>query len=179
VGNWTVNETSFKIERGNLVREETDAIAVPVGKDLYPDGPSAGAIFAEAPDRLQDELREVDTREPASVSKVASVGFPSDSIYFVAMQEKMAVDAPEEFLEDCWKNLLEAVASDSDIRTLSSMPLGLGDHDFPIDTVSRTGIRCIRDFSDLGDLDEVNIIVYDAIRYSSVERFGNELLNSE
>jgi hypothetical protein len=76
-------------------------------------------------------------------------------------------------------NLLGTASSDSDIRTLSSMPLGLGDHDFPINSVSRTAIQSIRNFSDINDLDEVNIVVYDAIQYSSVERFGNELLNPD
>lgn len=176
MGQWKLNGTDVKIVRGNIARDDADAIAVPVGMDLYPDGPSAGAIFAEAYDDLQNKLETVGSQEPGTVTKIDAVGLPSNSILFCSMKVKGETTDPDRFLSDCWDQVLSFAASDSSIDHLSSMPLGLGDHGFPIDTVARAGIRNIQDFRNLDDLESVNIVVYDAIQFTSIDRFGEELL---
>ncbi len=92
------------------------------------------------------------------------------------MKPRELVSEPRDFLEKCYENVLETATKKTEMNSLCIMPLGLGDHEFSIDKVARSGIGKISEYSGELRLETVEIVIYDAIQYSSFIRFGNEIL---
>jgi O-acetyl-ADP-ribose deacetylase (regulator of RNase III) len=177
MNNWQLDGVKFGIVRGNIANETTDGIAIPVSTNLLPDGPSTGAIFRSASDKLVKTIEDIEPQEPTSVTTVEAQGLSSDQVLLCAMKSMHDVDDLKKFLDICYENVLETTLTEPEIDSLSIMPLGLGDHDFPIDEVARSGIGKILDYSEYLKVKSVKFVIYDAIQYSSFVRFGKEILN--
>jgi hypothetical protein len=175
--NWRLDEVKFGIDRGNLANETTDGVAIPVSTDLFPDGPSTGAIFSSANDKFAETVEDIEPQEPTSVTTVEAQGLPSDKVLLCAMKSRDDVVEPKKYLEKCYENVLETTLTNPKINSLGIMPLGLGDHDFPIDEVARSGIGKVLDYSENLQVKSVKFVIYDAIQYSSFVRFGKEILD--
>ncbi len=173
---WKLNNLTFSIVRGSAAEEPTDGIAVPVSTNLFPEGPSTGAIFSSADQKFADEVEAIELKQPASITTVDAYGLPSDQVLLCAMNPRESIAEPREFLKSCYENVLATADKNSGINSLGIMPLGLGDHDFSIDKVARSGISKISDNSEELNLDTIKFVVYDSIQYSSFIRFGNEML---
>lgn len=180
MSSWSLNNTIFRITRGNLAEESVDAIAIGVSGDLLPAGPSTGAIFGAAGNGLQKHVGSQDSEKTGQVLRTPGFGLRADYIYLVVLKSKNETKTPKSFLGKCFQALLDCVNEDSDVSTFSTRPLGLGDFGFPIDTVSRAGIQTIHRtlLAESFTLAKLNLVVYDAIQFTSVNRFGKEILES-
>jgi len=177
MGSWTISESTFEIERGNLLEQKLDAICLDVNRDWMPEGPSSKAILGAVDVEFLDSLRSRNSAKPASVEIKPSQALPCDFIILCTMDHRTEIGQPDPFLQDCFENVFLKADRHDDIKTLGTAPLGLDDFDFPIDSVSKAGIKTAKQHLQ-GDtsLDQIRFVVFDSIQYNSIDNFGEKLL---
>lgn len=173
----TIDGTELRIVRGNLAEDTSDAIALPVGLDFRPAGPSAGAVFGAAGQGIEEEIASINDRDSEAVRIVDACDLPSEYILLSALKPSGEIENRPVYLKERYTDVLSLSSNHSKINSVSIMPLGLGDHGYSIDTVARSGIESVVEFHGKESLSVVKVVIYDAIEYSSFIRFGNEMIN--
>jgi len=179
VAEWRIGQSTFQILRGNLAEQSVEAVALDVGTDWMPAGPASGAVFGAAGGALGDEAATLTNGEPGEVTRVPGHELPAENIYLVAMAPERNLENPDSFLRECYENLFDSISANAG-RELALPPLGLGDFEVSIDRTARIGIETIRARLTDGDPPgDVSLVVYDAIEFSSVENFGETIIEDE
>lgn len=176
MGTWTLHSTAFSVLRGNLAEETTDAVALGVRESLQPAGPASGAVLGAAGEDLRKHLDGLDSLQLTETVMVPGFDLPASNIVLCSLRPESKVDSPRTFLKRCYQNTLRC-AEQEGLGVISLQPLGLGDFGFPIDVVSRTGVESIlQHLETSAGFDEIRVVVYDVIEYSSVDNFAEMIV---
>lgn len=176
MGEWTLNNTTLAVKRGNLAEQTTGTITLGVDTDWTPAGPASGAVLSAGGDAVRSRISDLDSAEPGTIQAIDSGDLPCHDIQLVTMVTESRLDDPDEWIRTIYRHLLDAVRTAGHTE-LALPPLGLGDFDWSIDRTSRAGIETISKFvRDNSHFDQINLIVYDAIEFSSVDNFADDIL---
>jgi O-acetyl-ADP-ribose deacetylase (regulator of RNase III) len=179
VSEWTISSTELRIERGNLADQSDGVIAVDVDVDWTPAGPASGAILSEGGNPVREQISSLAAADPGTTRTIDPGELPAEQIVLVTMANESEFEAPETWIRDTYKRILNVVR-DEGYTELSLPPLGLGDFGWSIDRTTTACLETIRDdLSGESEIERINLVVFDAIEYSSVENFADEILGDE
>lgn len=141
----TVDGARLELVRGDITKQETEAIVNAANKKLAPGGGVAGAIHRAAGDQLWEECKGLGGCETGE-AKITK-GYELPAKYVIHTVGPVYSDSPEdpELLEASYRNSLE-LARESGIESISFPALSTGAFGYPEKEAGEIALNTIIDF---------------------------------
>ncbi|MCF7890241.1 macro domain-containing protein [Candidatus Bipolaricaulota bacterium] len=141
----SVDGSRFELVRGDITKQETEAVVNAANKRLAPGGGVAGAIHRAAGDQLWEECKGLGGCETGE-AKITE-GYELSANYVIHTVGPVYSDSPEKpkLLESSYRNSLE-LARENGIESVSFPALSTGAFGYPEREAGRIAIKTIIDF---------------------------------
>lgn len=173
---WTINGVSFVAERGDITKQDTEAVVNAANKELAPGGGVAGAIHRAAGQELTEHCRELGRCETGEA--VLTPGFDLEAGYIIHTVGPVydSDPNPEQSLRDSYRNSLE-LAVEEGIRSVSFPLLSTGAFGYPVEEASRVAVETVREYLQENEqFDEIRFILWGESDFETFQKEADNLL---
>ncbi|MBS3786779.1 macro domain-containing protein [Candidatus Bipolaricaulota bacterium] len=140
-----IDGSRFELVRGDITKQETEAVVNAANKRLAPGGGVAGAIHRAAGDQLWEECKGLGGCETGEAKITEGYELPAN--YVIHTVGPVYSNSPEdaELLESSYRNSLELVR-EKGIESVSFPALSTGAFGYPEQEAGKIAINTITDF---------------------------------
>jgi len=173
------NRTRVRLVRGDITRQETDAVVNAANSSLMGGGGVDGAIHRAGGPAILSECMEVRrTRYPDGLPTGEAVMTAGGSlrarhvIHTVGPVWRGGGSEEERLLEAAYRNSLR-VAVENGLRSVAFPSISTGAYGYPVEKAARTALKTVKAFIEMNpSLDEVVFVLYSERDY---EVYGRAL----
>ncbi len=171
-----INGNKLGLVRGDITRQETEAVVNAANKRLAPGGGVAGAIHRAAGSELWEECKKLNGCGTGEAKITEGYNLAAD--YVIHTVGPVYSNSPEDpkLLESSYRNSLE-LARDNDIESISFPALSTGAFGYPEEPAGKIALETIIDFLKNNELPElVRLVLYGGGSYDLHAKILEELL---
>jgi len=150
VESWTIGKGRLTIKRGDIAKQDTDAVVNAANRRLAPGGGVAGAIHRAAGERLREHCRKLDGCETGEAVLTPGFELPADHIIHTVGPVYGDHPNPEEALRSCYENSLRR-AREASIVSLAFPLLSTGAFGYPVEEAARVALDVLAAWLGRGD----------------------------
>ena len=160
-----INAASFALVRGDITREQVDAIVNAANERLMGGGGVDGAIHRAGGPTIAAECSEIRARQggcPTGQAVITSGGnLPARHvIHTVGPIWRGGCDGEPELLASCYRESL-GLAVGHGIRTIAFPSISTGVYGYPLADAAAVALDTVRQFLETGDgIDEVRFVLF-------------------
>lgn len=165
----------IEIIRGDITRQQVEAIVNAANKSLLGGGGVDGAIHRAAGPLLLEECRRLNGCETGSAKKTRGYNLPAEwVIHTVGPIWRGGTHDEDRLLAECYRNCLK-IASESGIRSLAFPAISTGVYGFPVDRASRIALSEVqRHLAEISLPEKVIMVCFDdRTRHSYLDLLSN------
>lgn len=140
-----INKSLIELTRGDITREETDAVVNAANKQLAPGGGVAGAIHKAAGPELWEYTKTLGGCETGQA--VITYGFNMKVKYIIHTVGPVYSGRPEDavLLRSCYLQSLQ-LASSHDARSVSFPAISTGIFGYPVKEAAEVSLQAVTDY---------------------------------
>ncbi|MEF8849358.1 MAG: macro domain-containing protein [Candidatus Bipolaricaulota bacterium] len=156
----SVESSKFELVRGDITKQETEAVVNAANKKLAPGGGVAGAIHRAAGDKLWEECKGLGGCETGEAKITKGYELPTN--YVIHTVGPVYSNSPEDpkLLESSYRNSLE-LARENGLESVSFPSLSTGAFGYPEREAGKIAINTIIDFlSNHSQPELVRLVLY-------------------
>ncbi len=135
----------LELVRGDITRQDTEAVVNAANGELAPGGGVAGAIHRAAGPALWEECRKLGGCATGEAKITAGHGLPNKFVIHTVGPVYSGSPRDAELLRKCYQNSLN-LAAERRIRSISFPALSTGIFGYPVEEAARVALRAIVDF---------------------------------
>ena len=165
----------IKVVKGDIAKQNTDAVVNAANKKLSPGGGVAGAIHAAAGPGLWEECKRIGICETGGA--VITKGYKLPAKRIIHTVGPIWADRPEdpEMLAASYKNSL-SLADVHGLRSISFPAISTGAFGYPLVEGAAIALKSVCEAAeDLSSVKIIQFVLYDDIAYSIFENILKEL----
>ncbi len=152
-------QNRISIVRGDITRQEVDAVVNAANTSLLGGGGVDGAIHAAAGPGLLEECRKLKGCPTGEAKITRGYNLPARwVIHTVGPIWRGGTQQEDESLARCYRNSLR-LAKERGIRSIAFPSISTGAYGFPLERASRIAVREIRDFLEHNAMPETVLII--------------------
>jgi O-acetyl-ADP-ribose deacetylase (regulator of RNase III) len=162
----SIGRTLLRLLRGDITRQDTEAIVNAANSSLMGGGGVDGAIHRAGGPQILDECKEIVARQgrlPVGEAVITTGGRLKAKyiIHTVGPIWRGGQYGEPELLSNSYFNCL-SLARDKGITSLSFPSISTGAYRFPIESAARIALKAVRDFlQDYQKFNEIRFILFD------------------
>jgi O-acetyl-ADP-ribose deacetylase (regulator of RNase III) len=164
----------IRVLKGDITKQDTDAIVNAANKRLSPGGGVAGAIHAAAGSGLWEECKKIGKCDTGEA--VITRGYKLPAKWVIHTVGPVWANRPKdpEMLSSSYKNSLK-LADENDIRSISFPAISTGAFGYPLEDGAEIALKSVTEEAEfLSSVKIVQFVLYDDRAYSV---FENKLKN--
>ena len=171
-----VNKATIALKRGDLTREQVDAIVNAANSSLLGGGGVDGAIHAAGGPAILAESSRLGGCEPGDAKATTAGRLPAKMVvHTVGPVWHGGARGEDRTLASAYRRSLE-VARDRGARTVSFPSISTGVYGFPVERAAGIALASIRDFLAADDrLETVTMVLWSAADLAAYERVLREM----
>ncbi len=155
-----INNSRLEVVKGDITKQETDAVVNAANKRLAPGGGVAGAIHKAAGPELYEECKELGGCETGDAKITGGYELPADHVIHTVGPVYSGSDKDEMDLRSSYRRSLE-VALENDIESISFPSISTGAFGYPTDEAAEIALDEIKSFlEDNEGIDLVRMVLY-------------------
>jgi len=155
-----INNSRLEVVKGDITKQETDAVVNAANKRLAPGGGVAGAIHKAAGLELYEECKELGGCETGDAKITGGYELPADHVIHTVGPVYSGSDKDEMDLRSSYRRSLE-VALENDIESISFPSISTGAFGYPTDEAAEIALDEIKSFlEDNEGIDLVRMVLY-------------------
>lgn len=173
-------ENRIEIVKGDITKEEVDAIVNAANRSLLGGGGVDGAIHRAAGPELLEECKKMNGCETGEAKITKGYRLPAKYvIHTVGPVWNGGNHKEKELLANCYRNSLK-LAKQYSIKTIAFPSISTGAYRFPVELASKIALNEIYQFlkNDLS-IEKVKIVCFDDQTYETYQHTLKELLKNE
>jgi O-acetyl-ADP-ribose deacetylase (regulator of RNase III) len=173
-----VNGGKFELLKGDITKQETEAVVNAANKKLAPGGGVAGAIHRAAGPELWEESKQLGGCETGEAKLTKGYELPAD--YVIHTVGPVYSDAPEDpkLLESSYRNSLE-LAREKGIKSVSFPALSTGAFGYPEREAGEIAVNTIKKYLENNRVPELaRLVLYGKSSFRLHEKIFNEAFGS-
>ena len=155
---------NFEIVKGDITKQDVEAIVNAANPRLTPGGGVSGAIHRAAGPELWEECKKLGGCKTGEAKITKGYNLAKYIIHTVGPVYKGSPD-DEKLLASCYKNSLK-LALENGIKSIAFPAISTGVYGYPIEEAAKIAIRTILDFLNENEgIDVVRLVLYDDKAY--------------
>lgn len=155
-----INNSRLEVVKGDITKQETDAVVNAANKRLAPGGGVAGAIHKAAGPELYEECKELGGCETGDAKITGGYELPAHHVIHTVGPVYSGSDKDEMDLRSSYRRSLE-VALENDIESISFPSISTGAFGYPTDEAAEIALDEIKSFlEDNEGIDLVRMVLY-------------------
>lgn len=180
----SICRTLLRLLRGDITRQDTEAIVNAANSSLMGGGGVDGAIHRAGGSQILDECREIVARQgrlPAGEAVITTGGRLKAKyvIHTVGPIWRGGRQGEPGLLRNAYFNCL-SLAKDKGISSLSFPSISTGAYRFPIESAARIALATVRDFlQDNQNINEVRFILFGEQDLQAYERAWKDISGNQ
>jgi O-acetyl-ADP-ribose deacetylase len=172
-----INETVFKIVKGDITEQDTVAIVNAANKRLAPGGGVAGAIHRAAGPGLWVECKKLGGCETGEAKLTGGYHLKAEYVIHTVGPVYSGSSRDRENLATCYRNSLR-LAYDNEISSISFPAISTGAFGYPVKEAAKVAVETItRVLEDLS-ISEVRLVLYSDEALRTHEQVFKEYMKS-
>ncbi|MFW6109636.1 MAG: O-acetyl-ADP-ribose deacetylase, partial [archaeon] len=172
-----INETVFKIVKGDITEQDTVAIVNAANKRLAPGGGVAGAIHRAAGPGLWVECKKLGGCETGEAKLTGGYHLKAEYVIHTVGPVYTGSSRDRENLATCYRNSLR-LAYDNEISSISFPTISTGAFGYPVKEAAKVAVETItRVLEDL-NISEVRLVLYSDEALRTHEQVFKEYMKS-
>jgi len=161
----SVGNSTFEIVKGDITKEETDAIVNAANPRLTPGGGVSGAIHRAAGRELWEECKKLGGCRTGEAKITGGYNLRAKYVIHTVGPRYSGKKEDEEMLSRCYINSLK-LAVEHGIRSISFPAISTGIYGYPMEEAARVAISSIIKFLKEHDVSlKVRMVLYDKRAY--------------
>ncbi len=173
-----VNGGKFELLKGDITKQETEAVVNAANKKLAPGGGVAGAIHRAAGPELWEESKQLGGCETGEAKLTKGYELPAD--YVIHTVGPVYSDSPEDpkLLESSYRNSLE-LAREKGLKSVSFPALSTGAFGYPEREAGEIAVNTIKKYLENNRVPELaRLVLYGKSSFRLHEKIFNEAFGS-
>lgn len=155
-----VKDTVLELFKGDITKQETEAIVNAANKELAPGGGVAGAIHRAAGPELWNECKDLGGCETGEAKITKAYGLQAKYIIHTVGPIYSGSEADPKLLAACYKNSLK-IAENKGINSISFPALSTGAFGYPTQKAASIAIKTIIEYLEKGSkIELVRLVLY-------------------
>jgi len=173
-------ENRIEIVKGDITKEEVDAIVNAANRSLLGGGGVDGAIHRAAGPELLEECKKLNGCETGEAKITKGYRLPAKYVIHTVGPVWNGGNYHErELLANCYKNSLK-LGQQYGIKTIAFPSISTGAYRFPIELASKIALNEIYQFlKNNTSIEKVKIVCFDNQTYETYQRNLEELMKNE
>ncbi len=173
-----INDSVIELVKGDITKQDTEAIVNAANKALAPGGGVAGAIHRAAGPELWEECRSLGGCETGEAKITSAYRLPNRYVIHTVGPVYSGSEQDEKDLRSCYINSLK-LAKSRGIKTIAFPAISTGVFGYPMEDAARVAIRAVIDFLKENEgIELVRFVLYDDKAFSIHKRVLEEITSS-
>jgi len=172
-----INETVFKIVKGDITEQDTVAIVNAANKRLAPGGGVAGAIHRAAGPGLWMECKKLGGCETGEAKLTGGYRLKAEYVIHTVGPVYSGSSRDREYLAACYRNSLR-LADENNISSISFPAISTGVFAYPVEEAAKVAIETITSVLEDLSLSEVRLVLYSDEALGIHEKVFKKYMNS-
>ncbi len=173
-----INDSVIEIVKGDITKQDTEAVVNAANKALAPGGGVAGAIHRAAGPELWEECRTLGGCETGEAKITSAYRLPNRYVIHTVGPVYSGSEQDEKDLRSCYINSLK-LANSRGIKTIAFPAISTGAFGYPMEDAARVAIRAVIDFLKENEgIELVRFVLYDDKAFSIHKAVLEEITSS-
>lgn len=167
-----VGESTLELVRGDITKQDTDAIVNAANKRLAPGGGVAGAIHRAAGPELWEECKKLGGCETGEAKITEGYELPASRVIHTVGPVYSNSPEDSEKLAECYRNSLR-LAERNGLKSISFPALSTGAFGYPVGEAAEVSLKAVINYLRGGS--EVNLVLFVLYDEGTLEEYKRTL----
>lgn len=140
-----IGNSDLEVVKGDITRQDTEAVVNAANSELSPGGGVSGAIHGAAGPKLWEECRKLARCRIGEAKITKAYELPNEYVIHTVGPVYSGIEADEELLKSCYFNSLQ-LADSHRIKTIAFPAISTGIFGYPIKEASEIAMNTISDY---------------------------------
>jgi O-acetyl-ADP-ribose deacetylase (regulator of RNase III) len=167
---------NIKAAKGDITKQQVDAIVNAANKTLRGGGGVDGAIHKAAGPELLEECKEIGGCPTGEARITKGYQLPADHVIHTVGPVWNGGDNDEdELLANCYKSSLR-LATENDLETVAFPAISTGAYGYPLERAHRIALQTVQEYLENHELpEEVTFVCFDDKTYNTYQALMEEV----
>ncbi|MEF8848160.1 MAG: O-acetyl-ADP-ribose deacetylase [Candidatus Thermoplasmatota archaeon] len=162
-----VNNSIFEIIKGDITKQDTEAIVNAANKRLAPGGGVAGAIHRAAGKKLWEECKKIDGCQTGEAKITKAYNLPAKYVIHTVGPIYSGSKKDKKDLISCYKETIK-LAEQKNIKTISFPAISTGAFGYPTEKAAKIAIETIyKQLQNTEKIKLIRMVLYDKKSYET------------